>query len=196
MLKPARTDRRAATLMPEIRPMIRVWDPLVRALHWTLALSFAVAWLSGEGSERLHVLAGYTAGGLVLGRVAWGFLGPPYARFSQFVRPPGAVVDYLKTMAAGSERRFIGHNPAGGAMIVALLVSLGATAVTGWMLATDAFWGSIAIQRLHSVLAHGVLLLVLIHVGGVVLASVRHNENLVRAMALGVKRAPEPGDVS
>jgi hypothetical protein len=92
-------------------------------------------------------------------------------------------------MAAGSELRFIGHNPAGGAMIVALLVSLGATAVTGWMLTTDAFWGSIAIQRLHSVLAHGLLLLVFIHLTGVAWASLRHNENLVRAMALGVKRA-------
>ena len=140
---------------------IRVWDPFVRAFHWSLALSFAVAWLSGEGPERLHELAGYAAGALVIARVAWGFLGTGYARFSQFVRSPAAVVDYLKSVAAGSERRFVGHNPAGGAMIVALLASLAATAATGWMLTTDAFWGSVTLQRLHSVLAHGVLLLVL-----------------------------------
>ena len=101
---------------------IRVWDPFVRAFHWSLALSFAVAWLSGEGSERLHELAGYAAGALVVARIAWGFLGTGYARFSEFVRSPAAVVDYLKSVVAGSERRFIGHNPAGGAMIVALLV--------------------------------------------------------------------------
>jgi cytochrome b len=176
-------------------PMIRVWDPFVRMFHWTLALSFAVAWLSGEGSERLHELAGYTVAGLVLARVTWGFLGPPYARFSQFVRPPGAVIAYLKSIAAGSEPRFIGHNPAGGTMIVVLLASLAATAFTGWMLTTDAYWGSVPIKRLHSILADGVLILVAVHLAGVVLASLRHNENLVRAMALGVKRAPGPGDV-
>jgi cytochrome b len=175
---------------------IRVWDPFVRAFHWSLALSFAVAWLSGEGPERLHELAGYAAGALVVARIAWGFLGTGYARFSGFIRSPAAVVDYLKSVVAGSERRFIGHNPAGGAMIVALLVSLAATAAMGWMLTTDAFWGSVTVQRLHSVLAHGVLLLVLAHLGGVAFASLRHRENLARAMVIGDKRAPGPGDVA
>jgi cytochrome b len=176
--------------------MIRVWDPLVRTFHWTLALSFAVAWLSSEHSGRLHELAGYVAGVLVLARVAWGFFGPGYARFSQFVQPPAAVAAYLSSIAPGSERRFIGHNPAGGAMIVVLLASVMATAATGWMLTTDAFWGSLAVQRVHSILALGVLLLVLAHLGGVALASMRHRENLVRAMVIGDKRAAAPGDVS
>ena len=176
--------------------MIRVWDPLVRTFHWTLALSFAVAWLSSEPSGRLHELAGYVVGVLVLARVAWGFLGSGYARFSQFVQPPAAVAAYLGSIATGSERRFIGHNPAGGAMIVILLASMMATATTGWLLTTDAFWGSLAVQRVHSILADGVLLLVLAHLGGVALASVRHRENLVRAMVLGDKRAAGPGDVA
>jgi cytochrome b len=176
--------------------MIRVWDPLVRTFHWTLALSFAVAWLSSKPSGRLHELAGCIVGVLVLARVAWGFLGSGYARFSQFVQPPAAVAAYLGSIATGSERRFIGHNPAGGAMIVILLASMMATAATGWLLTTDAFWGSLAVQRVHSILAHGVLLLVLAHLGGVALASVRHRENLVRAMVVGDKRAAAPGDVS
>ena len=138
--KPARTDVLSAALRAGMAT-IRVWDPFVRAFHWSLALSFAVAWLSGEGPERLHELAGYTAGALVVARVAWGFLGTGYARFAEFVRSPVTVVDYLKSAAAGSERRFIGHNPAGGAMIIALLASITATAATGWMLTTDAFLG-------------------------------------------------------
>jgi cytochrome b len=176
--------------------MIRVWDPLVRTFHWTLALSFAVAWLSSEHSGRLHEVAGYIVGVLVLARVAWGFLGSGYARFSQFVQPPAAVAAYLGSIATGSERRFIGHNPAGGAMIVILLASMMATAGTGWLLTTDTFWGSLAVQRVHSILAHGVLLLVLAHLGGVALASLRHRENLVRAMVIGDKRAAGPGDVA
>jgi cytochrome b len=176
--------------------MIRVWDAFVRTFHWTLALSFAVAWLASEDSGQVHAIAGYVLGGLVVARLAWGFLGPRYARFSQFVRPPGAVVDYLRSIAAGSERRFIGHNPAGGAMIVIMLASLTVTAVTGWLLTTDAFWGSIPMQLLHSIVAHGLLLLVFLHLGGVALSSVRHNENLVGAMVFGVKRAARPGDVA
>ncbi len=176
--------------------MIRVWDPFVRAFHWTLAVSFAVAWLSSEHLEGLHDAAGYVAGALVAARVIWGFVGPGYARFSQFVRSTETVVGYLRAVADGSERRFVGHNPAGGAMIVVLLGAMAATAASGWLLTTDAFWGSTAAQRAHSLLADGVLLLVLLHLGGVALASLRHRENLVRAMVVGVKRAAGPGDVT
>ena len=176
--------------------MIRVWDPFVRLFHWTFALSFAVAWVSAEGFERLHEAAGYAAGALALARIAWGFVGPGYARFSAFVRPPGAVAAYLKAIAGGSEPRFVGHNPAGGAMIVALLAAMTATAATGWLLTTDWFWGSIALQRAHSVLAHGLMLMVLAHLAGVALASLRHKENLVRSMIHGDKRVAGPGDIA
>ncbi len=176
--------------------MIRVWDPFVRAFHWALALSFAVAWLSAENMETVHNAAGYVAGALVAARTVWGFVGPDYARFSQFVRSPAMVLGYLKAVSEGSERRFIGHNPAGGAMIVVLLAAMAAAVLTGWLMTTDAFWGSAAAQHVHSIVAHGVLMLVLAHLAGVALASVRHRENLARAMVLGVKRAPEPGDVT
>ena len=176
--------------------MIRVWDPFVRAFHWALALSFAVAWFSSEDMELVHSAAGYVAGALVAARIAWGFVGPPYARFSRFVRAPGAVLAYLEAIAKRSEKRFIGHNPAGGAMIVVLLAAMAAAVATGWLLTTDAFWGSTAAQHVHSIVAHGVLLLVFLHLAGVALSSVRHRENLVRAMVVGVKRAAEPGDVT
>jgi len=176
--------------------MIRVWDPFVRAFHWALVLSFALAWLSSEDAEGLHAAAGYVAGALVAARVVWGFAGPRYARFSQFVRPPQTVAAYLRAVAEGSERRFIGHNPAGGAMIVVLMAALTATAATGWLLTTDAFWGATGAQRAHSIVAHGLLLFVLAHLAGVALASIRHRENLIRAMVVGVKREAGPGDVA
>jgi cytochrome b len=176
--------------------MIRVWDPFVRAFHWALALSFAVAWASSESWERVHDAAGYAAGVLVGLRVVWGFVGPRYARFHQFVRSPGTVLDHLQAIGEGRERRYLGHNPAGGAMIVVLIATMAATAVSGWLMTTDAFWGSAALQHVHSALAHGALALVIVHLGGVALASLRHRENLVRAMVFGVKRPAEPGDVA
>ena len=178
------------------RPAIRVWDPLVRVFHWALVLSFVVAWLTSGSAETLHGLAGYVAGGLVLARVVWGFVGSRHARFSAFLRAPRAVADYLKAIVAGSERRYVGHNPAGGAMIVVLLAVMFAAATSGWLLTTEAFWGSLAMQRLHSILAHGLLLLVMAHLAGVVLASLRHHENLVRAMVTGDKRPAGPADVA
>jgi cytochrome b len=176
--------------------MISVWDPLVRAFHWALAASFAVAWLSSENWDSLHNPAGYAAGALVALRVVWGFLGRRYARFAQFVRSPDTVIAYLRALKDGSERRYVGHNPAGGAMIVVLLVAIAATVVSGWLLTTDAFWGSTSLQHVHSLLAHGVLVLVVVHLAGVALASLRHHENLARAMVVGVKRAAGPGDVA
>ena len=176
--------------------MVRVWDPFVRIFHWALAASFAVAWASSENSERVHDVAGYAAGGLVALRIVWGFVGSRYARFRQFVRSPGTVIDYLRAIGNGSERRYIGHNPAGGAMILVLLAAMAATAASGSLLTTDAFWGSEAMQRVHSLLAWGVVVLVAAHLGGVALASLRHRENLVRAMVFGVKRPAGPGDVA
>ncbi|MFM0515538.1 cytochrome b/b6 domain-containing protein, partial [Paraburkholderia sp. RL17-373-BIF-A] len=111
-----------------------------------------------------------------------------HARFANFVPTPRAFAEYARAMAAGRERRYLGHNPAGGAMIIALLVLLTATGVTGWLLTTNTFWGSDALETLHGACANAVLVCVAVHVGGVLLASWRHRENLVSAMLTGRKR--------
>jgi cytochrome b len=81
-------------------------------------------------------------------------------------------------------------------MIVVLLVAMAATAVSGWLLTTDAFWGSTILQHIHSALAHGLLALVVLHLIGVAIASLHHHENLARAMVVGVKRAAGPSDLA
>ena len=174
---------------------VRVWDPFVRLFHWCLALSFAVAYFSANTWENVHMWAGYAAGSLVLLRLVWGFIGTPYARFTHFVRSPGTIVAYLKAIASGSEARHVGHNPAGGAMIVALILGMGFTAFTGYLLTTDAFWGDAMMQHVHNWSAHGLVILVGLHLVGVALASVRHRENLVHAMIVGRKRAAEAEDI-
>ena len=167
----------------------RVWDPLVRILHWTLVLSFAIAWLTSHSSEEAHQWAGYYAALVVLVRVFWGILGTPYARFSEFVRSPAMVARYLYAIVRGREARHIGHNPAGGAMVLALMGAIAATALTGWMMTTEAYFGVPWVGIVHDLIAHGLLLLVFLHVCGVALASLRHRENLIGAMITGRKRA-------
>ena len=176
-------------------PFVRVWDPLVRLFHWSLVLSFGVAWLSAKSWEEMHSWAGYAAAALVSFRLVWGAIGAPYARFSQFVRSPRTVINYLGAMVSGSEARYVGHNPAGGAMVVALILAMGSTAFTGWLLTTDTFWGDLWAQKLHHLTADGLLLLVCVHLGGVILASFRHRENLISAMIFGQKRAGLPNDI-
>lgn len=186
MPKPARTEPARA---PGARPMVRVWDPLVRLFHWSLVAAFVTAWLTPHGATgALHQAAGLLAAGLVALRILWGFVGSRHARFADFVRPPRAVLAYLGDIAAGREARFLGHNPAGGAMVLALMAGMLVTALTGWMMTTDRYFGVDWVEELHSLATDGMAVLVLLHVGGVILATLRHRESLVRAMVTGLKR--------
>jgi cytochrome b len=117
---------------------VRVWDPLVRIGHWTLAAAFLIAYFTAEELEGVHVAAGYWVGGYVIVRTAWGFVGSPHARFSDFVRGPKAVLAYFLALLRGRAPRYLGHNPAGGAMIVALLIGLAGTVFTGLAVEADA----------------------------------------------------------
>lgn len=113
---------------------IKVWDPLVRIFHWSLVVAFTVAYLTEDEWQQLHVLAGYTVAGLVAFRLIWGFVGTKHARFSDFVFSPATILAYLKDMLYFRARRYIGHNPAGGAMVIALLIALAGTTLTGMKL--------------------------------------------------------------
>ncbi|QKC83934.1 cytochrome B [Mesorhizobium sp. NZP2077] len=176
--------------------MVRVWDRVVRSFHWALVLSFVIAWLTSHSSEIIHHWAGYAAAALVAMRLLWGFVGTPYARFAQFVRGPATVLRYLLAIVSGREARYIGHNPAGAAMVIVLIGTMGSTALTGWLMTTDAYFGVTWVEAAHSLAAHSLLVLVLFHLGGVALASFRHRENLVRAMITGRKRKAEPADIA
>ena len=174
---------------------MKVWDPLVRAAHWLLVAGVAAAWLTRAGWGRWHELVGYATLALVALRVAWGWIGPRYARFSQFVRAPSATLSYAKQAIAASEPRHVGHNPLGGWMIVALLVVAAASGLSGWLYTTDAWWGDQRMEKLHEALSVLLLVLAALHIAGVIAASLRHRENLVASMIHGRKRPPAPHDV-
>lgn len=168
---------------------VKVWDPFVRIFHWSLVVLFVIAFLTGDEVEWLHLTAGYSIAALVGLRVIWGFVGPRHARFSDFVRGPGAVLSYLKQSTTLKAPRYLGHNPAGGAMVIALLAMLAGLSVTGFLMTTDAYWGSKALEEIHEALANVTLVLVGLHIFGVIFASLEHGENLVRSMITGRKKA-------
>ncbi|MGB4865282.1 MAG: cytochrome b/b6 domain-containing protein [Hyphomicrobium sp.] len=167
---------------------VKVWDLFVRIFHWSLVTLFAVAFLSGDEIEWLHLWAGYAIAVLITLRIVWGFIGSRHARFSDFVKGPRAVAEFLKQSARLSAPRVIGHNPAGGWMILALLTVLVGLSVTGVLMTTDAYWGSKPLEEVHEALANFALVLIALHVGGVIVASIEHGENLVRSMVTGRKR--------
>ncbi|GGE33380.1 cytochrome b561 [Marinicauda pacifica] len=113
---------------------VRVWDPVVRLGHWIIVAAFFTAYLSGDEWAGIHIWAGYTVAAAVLVRLIWGLVGTRHARFSSFVRGPRAVMAYLKGLFSKKAERHLGHNPAGALMIVALLVSLAGTTVSGMAL--------------------------------------------------------------
>ncbi len=108
-----------------------VWDPFVRASHWVVAVGFVLAYVVEDEPLAVHVWAGYVVGGLILLRIAWGFVGPRHARFADFVYRPATILAYIPALLLFRAKRYIGHSPAGGAMVVALLVTILATSVTG-----------------------------------------------------------------
>ena len=171
---------------------ILVWDLPTRLFHWLLASTFAGAWLTAD-SERwidVHVALGYTFAGLIAFRLLWGLVGSRYARFSSFVRGPGAVLKYVTSILKARPEHHVGHNPAGGWAVLALLGLGAVTALTGYLNFND--YGGHWLEELHEGAASAMLALVFVHIGAVLLSSLIHRENLVRAMLSGLKRrSPE-----
>ncbi|MCC2652663.1 MAG: cytochrome [Microvirga sp.] len=174
---------------PASAPMVRVWDLFVRIFHWSLVFLFLVAFATGDEFERLHIAVGYAIAALIALRVAWGFVGSRHARFSDFVRPPAETLGYMRKAVRGRAPRYLGHNPAGGLMTLALLGMITSIAATGFMMTTDAFWGAEWVEDLHEGLVYVTLGLIALHVAGVLVTSYEHGENLVKAMITGRKRA-------
>lgn len=197
---------------------IKVWDLAVRVFHWSLVIAFAIAWFSGEESEKLHSWAGYAVLGLVLFRIVWGFIGSPHARFKDFIYSPARIVGYLKSLRSKHPEHYVGHNPAGGLMVILLLINLLVVCWTGleaWGAeghgplaaadpveligsahasnmeqnasqgnnkAAEKYW-----EEMHEMATNLMLILIVFHIGGVVVSSRLHRENLVKAMITGDK---------
>ena len=165
---------------------VKVWDLFVRSFHWSVVVLFAIAYVTGDEVQRVHIITGYVVAALVAMRIVWGFVGPRHARFADFVRAPREVLTYFRDVLLLRAQRYIGHNPAGGLMVVALLVMLTVTSVSGYLMTTDAYWGSKAMEEIHGALANATVALIVLHVLGVLIASFQHRENLVKAMVSGL----------
>lgn len=158
-------------------------------------MGFFAAYFTRHSAGSVHDWIGYAVLALLLIRLLWGFVGSRYARFAQFVRNPSYVYAYSKLLLAGRQPRYLGHNPLGGWMVLALISSVLATCITGWLYTTDYFWGLEWMENLHEGFTWFTLGLIVLHVSGVIHASRHGKENLVIAMVHGRKRPASGNDV-
>lgn len=183
--------------MPAQQPVwVNIWPPSIRFLHWSLAIGFLACYLTRHSPGRWHEWLGYAVLVIVIARILLGFKGPAKARFSDFVQWPSNTWAYCRSLKAGTEPRYLGHNPLGGYMMIALLLANLLICISGWLFTTDSFWGVEWVANLHSISTYVCILLILTHLIGVLITSIRKRENLVGAMLHGRKRAPKPGDIA
>lgn len=181
---------------------IYIWDPLVRIFHWTLVIAFSIAFISEDDYLMIHSWAGYTILSLLIIRILWGFVGTKHAKFSDFVFSKQDITQFIKDTFSLKAKRYLGHNPAGGAMVILLILSVLLTGCSGLILfaieegqgplafllsEVSSSWGDI-VEEIHEFFANFTLFLIAVHVAGVIIESLIHSENLIKSMFTGTKR--------
>jgi len=168
---------------------IRIWDPAVRILHWTLAaIVLANYWLTGPG-EDIHTWLGHAAAAAVLARTVWGFLGTKHARFADFPVTLAGLREHLRQLSARRMPADSGHNPLGAAMIYLMFLLVAVLACTGFLHEeVDALYGNDLLQEVHRLTAHTLWIASLIHVAAVFAVQHIGRIELVRPMITGRRR--------
>lgn len=191
----ARPDPSAADVVSkDSAGRIKVWDPVVRLFHWTV-VSGCLVNLIREDGDAVHRWLGYLVAAAIAIRLIWGFVARGHARFSSFVPGPSTLRSYAGQMLRRREPRYVGHNPAGAVMMMALVGLLIGVSLTGWLMGFDRFWGNEMLQEAHELIANAILVLAVIHVLAALFESRRHHENLIKAMITGYKRKPRGTDI-
>jgi cytochrome b len=175
---------------------VRVWDPLVRLFHWSLAVAFFANYFVTEEGEGWHRWIGYYAVAWICIRIVWGFVGKGAARWSDCWPSPGRLRAHLSALSHGRDVHRLGHSPLGALVMMLMMSLMLGLGITGYMLEeTDRFWGEEWVESLHELIANGLAGLVALHLLAALVESLRLRENLPLSMITGRRRPlPEQGD--
>ncbi|URK18023.1 cytochrome b/b6 domain-containing protein [Thalassospira sp. GO-4] len=185
---------------------VKLWDFPVRLFHWSLVAAIVTAWWTNrELMIDIHAIAGYTVLALVLFRIIWGFVGSSNARFASFIKGPKKVIGYALRIPRGSmaDLTYAGHNPAGGWMVMVLLVLVAVQAVSGLFASEDTFLffdGPLVahvssdlastMNWIHHTNINLIYAMVGLHVFAALFYLVVKRENLIGAMITGARMVP------
>lgn len=173
---------------------LRVYDLPTRAFHWIFAALFVVAFFIGKTVDddsltfSYHMLAGMTLSFAVILRIFWGFVGTTHARFSSFALNPADLLQYFKGILSGQGKVWAGHNPASSWVAILMFACALGLGFTGFQMASG---GGEAFEEIHEILAHAFLVLAILHVLGVILHVMKHQDGLAMAMLNGQKNLAE-----
>jgi cytochrome b len=153
------------------------------------------SFITHEGGGKLHEVIGYIALSSATLRLVLGLFGPQRWRFSSFMPSVASTFAYTKSVLRKTEPRYLGHNPLGAWMVLAMLFIAISSGLSGWLYTTDRFWGIAWLGDSHNLLGHALLPLLALHVAGAIFTSLRHKENLIAAMIHGKKRSARESDI-
>jgi cytochrome b len=186
----------------EVTVPVRIWDIPIRLFHWAIVILLGTSWITEkQGWMELHFLAGYSLLALLLFRLVWGFVGSQTARFTSFLRNPLAVLRYILRLHRRGPDTELGHNAAGGWMVLVMLVLLAVQVGTGLCANDDGInegplfdyvgkeWSD-WLSHIHAVNFSLIQIMVSLHVLAVIAYALVKKHDLVRPMVTGVKRLP------
>jgi cytochrome b len=168
-----------------------VYDLPTRIFHWLFAVLFLGAFVIAKTVDdespvyALHMLAGIAIVGLVIFRIVWGFIGTQHARFSNFALRPADMIVYFKDIVEGGKKRWAGHNPASSWAAISMLALAIGLGVSGYLMVSGV--QKETFEEVHELFANLFIVIVVLHLAGIVLHTVRHKEMIALSMVDGKK---------
>jgi cytochrome b len=186
-----------------MRLSMRVWDAPVRLVHWLLVLLLITSYTTAQlGWMQIHFISGYAVLSLLLFRLVWGVVGSDTAQFKRFLVSPRIGLEHLREFRKREPDNQIGHNAAGGWMVLLMLGLLLLQATTGLFASGEddpsvagplAHWigkASDVVSTIHSINFNLILAAVAVHIAAIVAYAILKRQDLVRPMITGKKRLP------
>lgn len=179
---------------------VKVWDIPTRIFHWCLVAAFIAAYFT-SGSEwylEYHTIAGCSALLLIAFRIFWGFTGTRYARFSSFITGWREMKIYILNTIDFNPPRYLGHNPAGGWMIMVIIVVTTLLTLTGVvtyggeenrgpLAALFTYDMALNTKVIHALLADITIILIVLHISAALFHDFFLRENIILSMFTGTK---------
>ncbi len=173
---------------------LRLWDPVVRLFHVSIAGVFIANYFFNEAGDDWHVWLGYYAVAWLVVRGVWGFVGPVSARWRDFWPTPSRLRAHVRSLISRQPAHRLGHSPLGALVMIMMMTLIFGMGLTGWMMQeVDALWGADWPLQIHETLANTLCALVVLHVAAALFESVQVRDNLPLSMLTG-KRRPLPED--